>query len=110
MVRSLVALVLRRVLAWLVWSNEHAKDLEIVVLRHQLQVLRRQVGRRLRRQAALHLRLDRQILPEHEHHGRDRGEEERRDENGRKLDHCDQNLKWTMRYITMFPMSSDIAP
>jgi putative transposase len=45
MVRSLVALVFRRVLAWLVWSNEHAKDLEIVVLRHQLQVLRRQVGR-----------------------------------------------------------------
>src|SRR5262245_11603305 len=45
MVRSLVALVLRRVLAWLVWSNEHAKDLEIVVLRHQLQVLRRQVAR-----------------------------------------------------------------
>jgi putative transposase len=41
MVRSLVALVLRRVLAWLMWSNEHAKDLEIVVLRHQLQVLRR---------------------------------------------------------------------
>ena len=31
MVRSLVALVLRRVLAWLVGSNEHAKDLEIVV-------------------------------------------------------------------------------
>jgi putative transposase len=45
MVRSLVALVFRRVLTWLVWSNEHAKDLEIVVLRHQLQVLRRQVGR-----------------------------------------------------------------
>ena len=45
MVRSLMALVLRRVLAWLVWSNEHAKDLEIVVLRHQLQVLRRPVGR-----------------------------------------------------------------
>jgi hypothetical protein len=32
MVRSLVALVFRRVLAWLVWSNEHAKDLEIVVV------------------------------------------------------------------------------
>jgi hypothetical protein len=31
MVRSPMALVLRRVLAWLVWSNEHAKDLEIVV-------------------------------------------------------------------------------
>ena len=45
MVRSLMALVLRRVLAWLVWSDEHAKDLEIVVLRHQLQVLRRHVGR-----------------------------------------------------------------
>jgi putative transposase len=29
----------------LVRANEHAKDLEIVVLRHQLQVLRRQVGR-----------------------------------------------------------------
>jgi hypothetical protein len=40
-----VALLLRRVLAWLVWNNKHAKDLEIVVLRHQLQVLRRQVGR-----------------------------------------------------------------
>ena len=35
MVRSLMALVLRRVLAWLVWSDEHAKDLEIVVLRHR---------------------------------------------------------------------------
>jgi hypothetical protein len=45
MVQSLMALVLRRVLAWLVWSDEHAKDLEIVVLRHQLQVLRRHVGR-----------------------------------------------------------------
>jgi putative transposase len=45
MVRSLMALVLRRVLAWLAWSNEHVKDLEIVVLRHQLQVLRRHVGR-----------------------------------------------------------------
>ena len=32
MVRSLMALVLRRVLAWLVWSNEHVKDLEIVVV------------------------------------------------------------------------------
>jgi putative transposase len=41
----MVALVLRRVLAWLAWSNEHAKDLEIVVLRHQLQVLRRHVSR-----------------------------------------------------------------
>jgi hypothetical protein len=40
-----VALVLRRVLAMLVPTDEHAKDLEIVVLRHQLQVLRRQVGR-----------------------------------------------------------------
>jgi hypothetical protein len=45
MVRSLMALVLRRVLAWLAWNNEHAKDLEIVVLRHQLQVLRWHVGR-----------------------------------------------------------------
>jgi hypothetical protein len=45
MVRSLVALVLRRVLVWLGWRHEHAKDLEIVVLRHQLQVLRREVGR-----------------------------------------------------------------
>ena len=32
MVRSLMALVLRRVRAWLVWSNEHVKDLEIVVV------------------------------------------------------------------------------
>jgi hypothetical protein len=31
MVRSLMALVVRRVLAWLVRSKEHAKDLEIVV-------------------------------------------------------------------------------
>lgn len=45
MVRSLVALILRRVLTLLVRRNEHAKDLEIVVLRHQLQVLRRQIGR-----------------------------------------------------------------
>ena len=44
-VRPLVALVLQRVLAILVRTNEHAKDLEIVVLRHQLQVLRRHVGR-----------------------------------------------------------------
>jgi hypothetical protein len=34
MMRSLMAFVLQRVLAWLVWSDEHAKDLEIVVLRH----------------------------------------------------------------------------
>jgi putative transposase len=45
MVGSLMALVLRRGLAWLVWSHEHTKDLEIVVLRHQLQVLRRHGGR-----------------------------------------------------------------
>src|SRR4029453_3624630 len=45
MVQSLMALVLRRVLAWLVWSDEHAKDLEIVVLRHPLPVLRRQAPR-----------------------------------------------------------------
>ncbi len=32
MVRSLVALLLRRVLASLVWNDKHAKDLEIVVL------------------------------------------------------------------------------
>jgi putative transposase len=44
-VGSLVALVLRRVLARLVGSSEHAKDLEIVVLRHQLQVLHRQAHR-----------------------------------------------------------------
>jgi len=35
MVRSLMALVFRRVLAWLVWSDEHAKDLEIVVVPRQ---------------------------------------------------------------------------
>jgi putative transposase len=40
-----VSLVVRRVLAWLVRNNEHAKDVEIVVLRHQLQVLRRHVAR-----------------------------------------------------------------
>src|SRR5262249_28512846 len=45
MVRLLMALVLRRVLIWLVRSREQAKDLEIVVLRHQLQVLHRHVGR-----------------------------------------------------------------
>jgi hypothetical protein len=45
MVQSLMALALRRVLAWLVWRDDHAKDLEIVVLRHQLRMLRRPVGR-----------------------------------------------------------------
>jgi putative transposase len=45
MVRSLAALVLRQVLALLMRRDQDAKDLEIVVLRHQLQVLRRQVGR-----------------------------------------------------------------
>ncbi len=45
MVRSLVVLVVRRVLTLLLWRSGDAKDLEIVVLRHQLQVLRRQVGR-----------------------------------------------------------------
>src|SRR6516165_8267608 len=45
MVRPLAALVLRRLLALLLWRSGDAKDLEIVVLRHQLHVLRRQVGR-----------------------------------------------------------------
>ena len=43
--RSVLVLVLQRVLALLVRRSEDAKDLEIVVLHHQLQVLRRQVGR-----------------------------------------------------------------
>jgi hypothetical protein len=39
MVQSVLALVVRRVIALLMWPNEDAKDLEIVVLRHQLYVL-----------------------------------------------------------------------
>ena len=45
MVRPLVALLLRRLLALLLWRSGDAKDLEMMVLRHQLHVLRRQVGR-----------------------------------------------------------------
>ncbi len=45
MVRPLVALVLRRLLTLLLWRSGDARDLEIVVLRHQLHVLRRQVAR-----------------------------------------------------------------
>jgi hypothetical protein len=43
MVRSLMALILRRVLTRLLGRN--ATDLEIVVLRHQPQGFRRQIGR-----------------------------------------------------------------
>ena len=43
MVRSLMALILRRVLTRLMGRN--ATDLEIVVLRHQLQVFRQHIGR-----------------------------------------------------------------
>ncbi len=39
MVRSLVALVVRRVLTLLLWRSGDTKDLEILVLHHQLQVL-----------------------------------------------------------------------
>ena len=40
-----MAVILRGVLTRRLGRNEHATDLEIVVLRHQLQVFRRQIGR-----------------------------------------------------------------
>ena len=45
MVRSLMALTLRRVLTRLSGRNEHTTDPEIVVWCHQLQVFHRQIGR-----------------------------------------------------------------
>jgi putative transposase len=47
MALSYLYLMTRRLLGILVGSlrSEHAKDIEVVVLRHQLQVLRRQVKR-----------------------------------------------------------------
>ena len=47
MALSFVYLMTRRLLGMLLGSlrSEHAKDVEIAVLRHQLQVLRRQVKR-----------------------------------------------------------------
>ena len=45
MALSILYLVVRRLLGLIRCSNEAAKDVEIAVLRHQLQVLRRQVGR-----------------------------------------------------------------
>jgi putative transposase len=44
-VLSILYLLLRRLLGLVPSSGEAAKDIEIAVLRHQLQVLRRQVGR-----------------------------------------------------------------
>ena len=50
MVRSVAALVLRQLLALLVRRDEDAKNLEIVVLRHQLAVYKRTANRpKLRR-------------------------------------------------------------
>ena len=45
MVLSILYLVMRRLLGPAPGWSEAAKDVEIAVLRHQLQVLRRQVGR-----------------------------------------------------------------
>ena len=42
---SIFYLLFRRILGFRAWSAEASKDAEIVVLRHQLRVLRRQVGR-----------------------------------------------------------------
>ncbi len=74
------------------------------------RLLHRHVGRRLRRQAPLHPRLQRQMVTEHEHDGRNRRERQRRNNDGRKLDHGHQNLKLTMRYMTTLPTRSESPP
>jgi putative transposase len=63
---ALLYLALRRLLAWLIGSPtaERSKDVEILVLRHQLKILHRQMPRpRLRRRDRLLLAAASRVLP-----------------------------------------------
>ena len=66
MVFALVYLLLRRLVGWTATSSNEQLDteVELVVLRHQLKVLRRQMGRpRLRRQDRLFMAAISRVLP-----------------------------------------------
>jgi hypothetical protein len=68
---ALLYLVLRRLIGWAVGSPaaERSKDIEILVLRHQLEVLHRQMPRpRLRRRDRLLLAAASRVLPRESWH------------------------------------------
>src|SRR5262249_57472940 len=65
----------------------------------------RHIRCRSNRQTTLALGLCRQIVSKNAHGYCDRCKVKRRNEDGCELDHRRQNLKCTIRYITMFPMS-----